>query len=163
MQSRIMKTHHLIKEGLKESLKPPKYLEDYHCNATKHQCGLVQYKDIHCATNTITSKSEFFEPRYFKEAINIPHWKKAMNKEIQALESNQTWDIVSLPIGKKAIGCKWIFKVKQKAIGTIERYKERLVAKEYNQKYGIDYDETFSPVVKMSTIRCLIATTAHKH
>ena len=86
-----------------------------------------------------------------------------MDKEIQALESNQTWDIVSLPIGKKAIGCKWIFKVKQKAIGTIERYKERLVAKEYNQKYGIDYDETFSPVVKMSTIRCLIATTAHKH
>lgn len=86
-----------------------------------------------------------------------------MQKEIDALEHNKTWDIVTSPIGKKAIGCKWIFKVKQKADGTIKRYKARLVAQGYNQKLGIDYEETFSPVVKMSTIKCLVAITINKN
>lgn len=86
-----------------------------------------------------------------------PHWKNAMNLEMSAIEKNKTWEVVPLPHGKKAIGSKWVFKVKYKVDGTLERYKARLVVKGYNQKYGVDYEETFSPLVKMSTIRCVIA------
>ena len=62
-----------------------------------------------------------------------------MDEEMRALEKNQTWDIVELPKGKKTVGCKWIFNVKYKANGTLERYKARLVAKEYTRTYDIDY------------------------
>lgn len=75
---------------------------------------------------------------------------------LQAFEGNATWDIVPLPKGKKAIGCKWVNKIKLKADGSIERYKARLVTKWFTQKYGIDFEETFSPVVKMAIVRCIL-------
>jgi hypothetical protein len=74
-----------------------------------------------------------------------------------ALEKNKTWELVQLPEGKKAVGCKWIFTVKHTPEGKVERYKARLVAKGYSQTYGIDYDETFAPVAKMGTVRTLIS------
>lgn len=70
--------------------------------------------------------------------------------------------MVDLPPGKKPIDCKWVYKIKLKADGTMERFRARIVAKGYNQKWGIGFGKTFSPVVKMTTIRCLIAITAHK-
>ncbi|GKC69852.1 putative RNA-directed DNA polymerase, partial [Tanacetum coccineum] len=97
------------------------------------------------------------EPRTYKEAIIDDNWVNAMNKEIEALNKNHTWDITELPSGRKPIGCKWIYKSKYKANGEIERYKARLVAKGFNQRKDIDYDETFSHVVKMVTVRCLIS------
>jgi hypothetical protein len=88
------------------------------------------------------------------------HWKTAINTELTALLKNKTWDLVTLPPHKKAIGCKWVFKVKLHADGTIERHKARLVAKCFTQTEGIDYTDTFSPVVKMTTVRTFLAIAA---
>ena len=76
---------------------------------------------------------------------------------MQALEKNETGDMVELPKGKKTVGCKWIFTINNKADETIQRYKARLVAKEFTQTYGIDYQETFAPMEKMNTIRILLS------
>lgn len=76
-----------------------------------------------------------------------------MQKEIKALELNATMLVVPFPLGKTLIGCKWVYKLKYKADDYLERYKAHLVAKGYTQKVVIDYDETFSPVVKMATVR----------
>jgi hypothetical protein len=80
-----------------------------------------------------------------------------MNTELDALAKNHTWSLVDLPAHIKPIGSKWVYKIKHKADGSIERYKARLVAKGYNQVEGIDYFDTFSPVAKLTTVRVLIA------
>ncbi len=71
-----------------------------------------------------------------------------MDEEMVALDANATWKLVVLPKDKKAIGCKWVYKVKHNADGSVNRYKARLVAKGYAQTYGIDYEETYNPVAK---------------
>ena len=94
----------------------PTYLKDYHCDYTKHWCGLVEHKRI-TTSDKITNINKQYKPKTFKEAATNPLWQEAMNKELDALEANKTWDIAPLPKEKKVIGCKWIFKVKQKADG----------------------------------------------
>jgi hypothetical protein len=85
-----------------------------------------------------------------------------MDNEIKALELNNTWTVMDLPASKQVIGCKWVYKVKLKSDGTLERCKARLVAKGYNQCEGLDYYETFSPVAKLTTVRTLLAVAAAK-
>jgi Reverse transcriptase (RNA-dependent DNA polymerase) len=80
-----------------------------------------------------------------------------MEEELHALEKNQTWTVCPLPKNKKPVGCKWVYKIKCNSDGTIKRYNARLVAKGYTQTYGIDYHETFAPVVKMNTVRILLS------
>lgn len=87
----------------------------------------------------IASQSVWKEPSSYNEAALNDAWQAAMQAEIHSLETNNTWDFVSLPPGKKAIGCKWVYKIKLKAGGSLERYKARLVAKGYSQQYGIDF------------------------
>ncbi len=78
------------------------------------------------------------------------------------MECDATWELVALPKDKKAIGCKWVYKVKHNADGSVSRYKARLVTKGYAQTYGIDYEETYSPVAKMTTVRAIIAMATAK-
>ncbi|GAB2267742.1 hypothetical protein Dimus_038680 [Dionaea muscipula] len=102
-------------------------------------------------------------PQSLAEALSSPTWAQAMSEKMVALEANQTWDLVPLPSGKKAIGCKWVFVVKMNPDGYVARLKARLVAKCYAQVYGADYTETFSPVAKMTSVRILISLVAPHH
>ncbi|KAL6318435.1 hypothetical protein AAG906_041201 [Vitis piasezkii] len=100
-------------------------------------------------------------PDTVSEAMNNPKWIQAIEEEMKALQKNDTWALVPLPEGKKTVGCRWVFSVKHKADGSVERYKARLVAKGYTQTYGVDYQETFSPVAKLNTMRVLISLAAN--
>ncbi|KAM0026098.1 putative RNA-directed DNA polymerase [Helianthus debilis subsp. tardiflorus] len=101
-------------------------------------------------------------PNSVEQALESKNWKDAMEAEMEALLKNNTWERCALPPGKKPMGCRWVFIIKHKTDGTIERYKARLVAKGYTQTYGIDYSETFSPVAKIDTIRVLFSIAANE-
>lgn len=107
--------------------------------------------------------SEIQTPTTYNEAIQSiqkEEWTKAMQSEINSLLDNNTWVLTSLPKGSKALPGRWVFRVKMKPDGSIEKYKARLVIKGFAQKKGVDYDQTFSPVAKMTTIRSLISVAA---
>ncbi|BBH09856.1 transposable element gene [Prunus dulcis] len=98
-----------------------------------------------------------FEPTSFTQASKYSHWQAAMQDEYDALLRNQTWSLVPATSSMNIVGCKWVFKVKRKADGSVDRYKARLVAKGFHQQEGFDYEETFSPVVKPATIRTILS------
>lgn len=101
------------------------------------------------------------EPLTFKQAHLNPHWRSAMQAEIDSIHSNRTWSLVPLPPDKKAISSKWVYKLKPGTPATPTRYKARLVARGFEQKDGVDFLETFAPVVRWETIRILIAIAVH--
>nr|CAD1835548.1 unnamed protein product [Ananas comosus var. bracteatus] len=109
----------------------------------------------------VSSLSSMSIPHNWKEALIDPKWKGAMDEEMRALKKNNTWELVDLPAGKRTVGCKWVFTVKYKADGSVERFKARLVAKGFTQTYGIDYQETFAPVAKLNSVRVLLSCAAN--
>nr|GEW05979.1 hypothetical protein [Tanacetum cinerariifolium] len=103
------------------------------------------------------SLNKIIEHKTYLEAVKDHRWVEAMHLEMEALNRNMTWVITELPVSRKLIGCKWVFKVKYKSNGSIKRFKARLVAKGYNQKERIDHEKTFSPIIKIVTVRCIIS------
>ena len=92
-----------------------------------------------------------------QEALADPRWKAVMNEEMKSLQKNETWELVDRPPRKKLVGCRWVYIVKHKEVGTIERFKARLVKKGYTQTYEIDYTYTFALVAKINTLRVLLS------
>lgn len=106
------------------------------------------------------------EPRNLKEALSGPdrdQWMAAMTEELQSHKVNGTWELAELPVGRKAVGSKWIYKVKRNAAGEVIKFKSRLVAQGYSQQYGDDYDEVFAPVTKQATLRTFLAVASRKN
>ena len=93
-------------------------------------------------------------------SADADYWKKAVRSEMDSIMSNGTWEVVERSYGCKLVGCKWVFKKKLRPDGTIEKYKARLVAKDYTQKEGEDFFNIYSPVVRLTTIRVLLSLVA---
>ncbi|XP_019463007.1 PREDICTED: uncharacterized protein LOC109361935 [Lupinus angustifolius] len=151
----------------------PHYLQDCHCsliastslsNSSKSSkeryplCNSISYEHLSLAHKHFSlSISSNVEPKTYNDVVKYICWKNAIKQELGALDHNKTWIVTTLPKDKRAIGCKWVFKLKYKADGSIERHTERLVAKSFTQTERVDYVQTFSPVVKMTTIRVILA------
>jgi histone deacetylase 1/2 len=129
---------------------------------TRSQSGISNTKIFTDGTIRYANYTSTGEPSNLDEALMDPKWKHAMQEEINALNKNGTWHLVPYKKGMNIIDCKWVWKIKRKANGSIDRYKGRLVAKGYKQRYGLDYEDTFSPVVKIATIRLVLSVAVSR-
>jgi hypothetical protein len=175
--------NHSISAPLRRSSRvkfKPSYLQDFHCKLASTSplqsslmnaesgtpyslSSFVSYHNLSPSHRSFClSISSQIEPKFYHQAVKDANWRAVMQAEIIALETNNTWIVTTLPPNKHPIGCKWVYKVKHKSDGSIERYKARLVAKGYTQCEGLDYHETFSPVAKMTTVRVFLALAAAK-
>ncbi|GJT96324.1 putative RNA-directed DNA polymerase [Tanacetum coccineum] len=138
----------------------PKKFSDYKLdNKVKYSIDEhVNYSNLSTENyNFSINLNKIVEPKSFDEASKDIRWVEAMNLEMEALNRNGTWVVTDLPVGRKSIGGKWVYKIKYQSNGEVDRFKARYVAKGYNQKEGIDYEETFSPIVKIVTVRCILS------
>ncbi|KAK2448739.1 putative mitochondrial protein [Trifolium repens] len=160
---------------------PPKYLNNFHYYSAKetHTCtspnsstssGMVYPISNYVNYDEFSEKHQAYlaaiesieEPQSYRQATQTQEWRDAMSQELKALEENKTWELARLSKGKKAVGCRWVYKIKYKSSGEVEKYKARLVAKGYTQVEGDDFNETFAPVAKMTTVRCLLTVAVAK-
>ncbi|RVX07421.1 Retrovirus-related Pol polyprotein from transposon RE1 [Vitis vinifera] len=142
----------------------PKPATPLRCSS-RHIAPPIKLHDYVCSHVSSNQSSSLIpgptkEPRSYSEAAAHPEWQKAMCSELQALQANGTWSLTPLPAGKTPIGCRWVYKIKHRSDGSIERYKARLVAKGFTQLEGVDYQDTFSPTAKIISVRCLLALAA---
>ncbi|KAG8475425.1 hypothetical protein CXB51_032251 [Gossypium anomalum] len=128
-------------------------LNSYPTMITCGKAGIFKLRVFLSSASSIS----FETPLDIHEALQHESWKAAVHNELQALLSNDTWSLCLLPSNSRAIRCKWLFKVKRKADRTVDQYKARLVAKGFSQHAGLDFRDTFSPVVRAVTIRIVLA------
>ena len=134
-----------------------------HPMQTRSKSGIFK-KKAYLVSNIESSSSadkSLIEPSSYKVAMNVPVWMQAMKDEFAALQSQNTWTLVPLPSQRNLVGCKWVFKLKKNSDGSVARHKARLVAQGFSQEAGVDYGETFSPVVKPTTVRIVLSLAAH--
>ena len=118
---------------------------------------LPQHKEERANVATLEDPLNVCEAMRSEDASK---WEAAMQEEYDSLMANGTWELASLPKGRKSVGCKWVFRTKRDASGDVIRHKARLVAKGFSQVAGVDFLETFAPVAKFNTIRCILALGA---
>ena len=111
----------------------------------------------------MTTYNSLTEPKNVNEAINNPIWKKAMDKELKAQIDKNTWEIVIPPEGVNIVGSKWTYCLKKNDKNTIIRPKSRLVAQGFTQTFGVDYDETYAPVIRMTSLRTICTIAAYNN
>lgn len=130
-----------------------------YCICTEHpMSNYLSYDKLsHTHKAYVSRISNLFVPKTIQEELNDPNWKLAVKEEMNVLNKNNTLSITDLPQDKKEVGCKWVFTVKYKADGSVERYKARLVVKGFTQTHGIDYQEAFAPVATINSIRILLS------
>ncbi|KAL4028955.1 hypothetical protein IC575_012173 [Cucumis melo] len=126
-------------------------------SCTKHPISnYVSYKNLSPQSRAFIANLDTTTiPKNIHIALECPEWKNVVMEDMKALEKNNTWEICTISKGHKPMGCKWVFTLKYKADGTLDRHKASLVAKGFTQTYGVDYSETFSPVAKLNTVRVL--------
>ncbi|TYK16799.1 reverse transcriptase [Cucumis melo var. makuwa] len=131
---------------------------------TKHSISnYMSYENLSLQFRAFTaSLDSTIIPKNIHIGLECPKWKNVVMEEMKALEKNNTWEICALPKGHKPVGCKWLFTLKYKADGTLDRHKTRLIAKGFTQTYGVDYVEIFSPVAKLNTVRVLLSEAVNK-
>ena len=128
---------------------------------TRSKSGIVKSKAYTATKHPLPPHlSQDYLPSTYLQASKYPHWRQAMQEEFTALCNTGTWSLVPPHPSQNLVGCKWVFRIKRKPNGTIDRYKARLVAKGFHQQQGLDYTETFSPMAKPVTIRLLLTLAA---
>lgn len=138
----------------------PKWHADYRSNQTSYISNLAYTQVAPDFQHFVANLTHNYDPIHFKVVVKQEHWIKTMNLELEALEQNGTWEVTELPPNKTAIACKWIYKSKYNPDGTLERHKSRLVVLGCRQKPGIDYDQTFALVEKLTTVRTLLVVAS---
>jgi len=174
-QSPIIQTHG---PHTSRSRRAPTHLQDYVCYTLKTTDPLSlahRLQDdssgtpypianyVTCTNFSVSHKNflaaitKIKEAKFYNEAARDPQWRAAMEEEIRALEKNKMWVLQDLPKEKKPISCKWVYRVKYNSNGTLQWYKARLVIHGDHQVEGLDYNKTFAPIAKMSSLRCFLS------
>ncbi|CAL9026180.1 unnamed protein product [Prunus brigantina] len=134
-----------------------------HTMTTRSKDGIVcrkPFSDYQCYYTSIPSLPDETEPATYKLASQSPVWIKAMQEELDALHMQGTWILVPKPCHKNVVGSKWVYRIKRNSDGTVSRHKARLVAQGFSQEPGLDFSETFSPVVRHTTVRLILSIAA---
>lgn len=161
----------------------PDGINQRHVRPARKKRGVVRYEDefngmrqgefhlddyedeingLHCYTTVLNDEEQSTYACIMRSEMR-KQWQLAMESEIRSLAKHHTWDLVDLPADKKVIESRWLFKVKRNADGSVNKFKARLVAQGFTKKYGVDYNETFAPVAKQSTVRMVLAIAAGKN
>ncbi|KAJ0846072.1 putative RNA-directed DNA polymerase [Helianthus annuus] len=161
--SEVEQTGYVLPPRSNKGVPPKRYSPEKEARSSRYPLANVAMGNLSPEAKAFTTSLCSEEiPTTVEQALKSKNWKEAMEAEMDALNKNDTWEKCILPPGKKPVGCRWVFTIKYRPDGTVERYKARLVAKGYTQTYGIDYSETFSPVAKIDTIRVLFSIAANK-